>query len=312
MPRHTLMRKPGSPITGTTVGEINEEGQVNEPLTQARTAVVEEAGRTGSTGGIERGLTERFVNLLQTPHELETNFTGDINTSNGVFQTSQVQPVRQRSVTYLPMEIKLIPPTIPINLQAVNRYNQTLQQAFLADGIGEALTTSDLLLDQALDYQLIFDTIEQTEPLVFYINPSDLTRQYARRVSEQFGGGMHIIEHWGEEQDRLTANGKIGGTYTSSNGLTRFFRRNTASFQQLMHLYLIYRNNGYIYEVLDTRRISLVGAVQITYDTEVWIGSFDSFSMTENADNPYTMEYSFEFTAREYYNDESLSTASTF
>ncbi len=73
-----------------------------------------------------------------------------------------------------------------------------------------------------------------------------------------------------------------------------------------MQIYLMYRNNGYIYEVLDPRGIGLVGRVQITFDTEMWIGHFDSFRMVESADNPYTMEYGFEFTVREYSNDEGL------
>lgn len=257
----------------------------------------------------ERGLTERFVNLYQVPEEMELSFQGDIDTSDlrGNFTESQLKPVRPNSPEYMPMVIELLTPKITIDTDAVLAYNQELEQAAL-DGVsvGDDLANSDDLLETTLDYDLVFQTIEQTPPLVLYINPSDLTRTFQRRIQEQMAGNGHIIEHWGEDQDKLSANGKIGAAYTTKTGLTRYFRRNAASYQQLMHLYIMYRNNGYIFEVMDPRRISLVGRVQITYDTEVWIGHFDTFTMSENADNPFMMDYSFEFTVREYSNDESL------
>lgn len=271
-----------------------------------------------SDGSIEKGLTERFVNLYQIPEELTLNFQGDIVgvTKNpnhfGLPFTAekdqQVQPVRPIARTYMPMIITLLQPKIPINLDGLRARNQQL-----TSDIGDEVTLlSGELTEKAEDFQLVIETIKNAPPLIFYINPNDLSRTFQRRYTEQFGGNGHIIEHWGEEQDKLTASGKIGATYTTKTGLARYFRRNSASYQQLMQLYLLYRNNGYIYEVADLRRISLVGRVQITYDTETWIGHFDSFSMNENAESPFTMEYSFEFTAREYFNDESLNTTSEF
>ena len=245
----------------------------------------------------EQSLSEKFVNLLQVPTEVRPDFQGDLG----------VEPVAGNAVAYLQMTIELLKPKIDIDLDALQATNLDLvAQSKFTQSVGSDLLTSDNILDAAEDYLNVFDTFEFVPALTFYINPNDLTRTFSKRVNSQFGGGGHIIEHWGNDQDRLSANGKMGGFYTNKTGLTRYFRRNSAAYQQLMHLYLIYRNNGYIYETQDPRRIGLVGRVQITFDTEIWIGHFDSFSMTENADNPYTMEYSFEFTVREYYNDESL------
>lgn len=252
----------------------------------------------------EKSLSERFVNLIQVPREQEISFEGDL-ANDGL-----VEPVRPSSKTYMPMSIELLPPKVEPDVVAAFAQNAELERSQSNTGfVGDNLVSSDGFFEMMDDIDLVFKTIAFLEPLVLYINPQDLTRTWGRRVQSQFSGHGHVTEHWGEEQDKLSCTGKIGATYTNKTGLTRYFRRNSASYQQLMHLYTIYRNNGYLYEVLDTSRISLVGAVQLTYDTETWIGHFDSFTMNENADNPYTLEYSFEFTAREYYNDTSLSTA---
>ena len=245
----------------------------------------------------EKSLSEQFVNLLQVPSEVRPNFAGDTG----------IEPVKGSRVAYLPMQIELLKPKIGIDLEALQTANLNLaSMAQKNNYVGSDMVTSDNLIDVAENYLTTFDTLDFVPPLSFYINPSDLTRTFTKRSNSQFGGNGHIIEHWGNDQDKLSANGKLGAFYTSKTGLSRYFRRDSASFQQLMHLYLIYRNNGYIFESLDPRRIALVGRVQITFDTETWVGHFDSFSMTENADNPYTMDYAFEFTVREYYNDESL------
>jgi hypothetical protein len=250
----------------------------------------------------EKSLSERFINLIQVPSEIKPEFHGDVT------GTGLVEPVKgSGKIPYLPMEFSLLKPKIDIDIESLQQVNLALEAAALESGfVGSDLVTSDNLIETAENYLFVFDTLDFVPPLVLYINPNDLTRSYTKRSNSQFTGGGHVTEHWGDDQEKLSASGKIGGAYTNKTGLTTYFRRNAASYQQLMQLYLMYRNNGYIYEVLDPRRIGLVGRVQITYDTETWIGHFDNFSMTENAENPYTMEYSFEFTVREYYNDDGL------
>lgn len=258
--------------------------------------------------GVEKSLTERFANLIPLPPGLEASFQSEI-TSTEAGNATTIRPVRPDSKPYLPMTIELLGPKIPINLEAVQETNlQLTQEQNDPNFVGSALVQSDYFLESAEDYQLQVETFEFIEPLVLYINPTDISRVFQKRYDSQLAGDRTVIEHWGEEQDRLTASGRIGAAYTDATGLTRYFRRHSASYQQLMNLFLLYRNNGYVFEVSDPYRIGLVGRVQITYDTETWIGHFDTFSMTENADNPFTMEYEFEFTVREYYNDMSLGT----
>lgn len=257
---------------------------------------------------VQQGLTEQGVNLYQTPRELELNFEGDI--AGDTQGLDILRPVDGTArVDYLPMTIELLPPKVSVNLDRLQQDNLEFQQ--LANdpvSAGEAPVLADGILESAQNYLLTIQALEFLPALVLYINPNDFTRNHQRKVNSQFAGQGHITEHWGEEQKSLSASGRIGAAYTDKTGLTRYFRRNAASYQQLMHLYTMYRNNGYLYETVDINRIGLVGRVQLSYDSDIWVGHFDSFSMSEAADNPHTMEYSFEFTAREYTRNSTIST----
>jgi hypothetical protein len=89
-------------------------------------------------------------------------------------------------------------------------------------------------------------------------------------------------------------------------GLTRVARQYSASYQNFLGLYLLYRNNGglYVNSLADTlktnllARLSLVGSIYIYYDNTLYIGSFDTFDVTENDSAPYSLEYNIEFTVR--------------
>jgi hypothetical protein len=128
-----------------------------------------------------------------------------------------------------------------------------------------------------------------------------------------------IIEHWGEQQDKLSLSGKLAAFVAidtqpsddSNNlgggpGLTRVARQYSASYQNFLSLYLLYRNNGglYVNTLADTMknnllsRLSLLGSIYIYYDNTLYIGSFDSFNITEADTTPYSLEYSIEFTVR--------------
>ena len=248
-----------------------------------------------------KGLTETGVNLYQLPAELEMVYQADLSGRD------VVSPVRPKKQKFIPMTLDIIPPKIKPNLQRIQEQNLALTQSQNDKGFrGTSLLSSDSLFEQAQQYDLSIQTMAFVPPLVLYINPTTWSVNRARKYNQQFAGMGQIIEHWGEEQIKLSASGKIGGTYTDKTGLTRYFRRDTASYQSLMHLYVLYRNNGMIYESLDKSRIGVVGYVRIVYDSEIWIGHFDSFSMSEDASNPYTMDYSFDFTVSEHFNDTSI------
>jgi len=253
---------------------------------------------------IEKGLTERFVDQISIPGAHSASFENEIDPVDG----NTAQPVRPGTGIFLPMTIELLGPKIKVNLAALQEDNRRLAEAegdvYFA---GSSRTTADNLLNTAEDYDYKQQLFNNIEPLILYVNPTNLTRTYQKKVQDQQTGTTRTVEFWGDEQDKLSASGRIGATYTKTTGLTRYYRRHAASYQQLMQLYIYYRNNGCLYESVNPAQIGIVGRVRITFDTEQWIGHFDSFSMSEAADNPYTMEYSFDFTVREYINNVSLS-----
>ncbi len=143
------------------------------------------------------------------------------------------------------------------------------------------------------------NAMNQLPPLAFLINPTTFSQSLNKKTEEFFTRAGWNQEFWGEELDTFTLEGQIGGTFTDKFGLSRFFRRDSSSYQNLMQLYLYYKNNGRVFEDLDPRRIAVVANVVITYDSVKFIGMFDSFEITETADQPFNLKYDFTFTARQ-------------
>jgi hypothetical protein len=134
----------------------------------------------------------------------------------------------------------------------------------------------------------------------------------------------------------------MGAFYVKDVGLNRFNRRLSNSFRELNSLFLIYRNNGAVYQRTTMRpsdksntqtrliqvskipkitdrvntvvenpknRIILMGSVYIYYDQTIYEGSFDEFSIEEISEKPFSLDYSFKFTVRyKYYLDNRTTT----
>ena len=167
---------------------------------------------------------------------------------------------------------------------------------------------------------LALDRMRTTPPLRLLVNPTSFKISSEKVVSDgNFTREGPVIEHWGEQQDKMSLSGKLAAffaidTVPSSNqenmgggpGLTRVARQYSASYQNFLSLYLLYRNNGglYVNSLADTlktnllARLSLVGSIYIYYDNTLYIGSFDTFDVTENDSAPYSLEYNIEFTVR--------------
>jgi hypothetical protein len=159
-----------------------------------------------------------------------------------------------------------------------------------ARSIGE---TEEFIRRQAL-------LMKNLPPLLMYINPNDMSISYDQMVSETKTRDGHVVEHWGMEQPSLSGSGEIGAFYVDKEdeggGLTEVHRRESAAFQNFMNMFMVYRNNGYIYN--PSHRISRVGSVRIFYDNKMYVGSFDDFSINESEEKPFSIEYDFSFTVR--------------
>jgi len=143
-----------------------------------------------------------------------------------------------------------------------------------------------------------------TPPLQFLINPQSFSISESKIVTDG---------NWARN-----GPGRVAGFYAASlnpddkSGLSRSKRSFTLSYHNLMSAYLIYRNNGSLWSFEDISRardmtarpdqLALVGSIYIYYDSTLYIGSFNSFQLTEEAEAPFAVSYTFEFVARQVAN----------
>lgn len=163
------------------------------------------------------------------------------------------------------------------------------------------------------------DTMRNTPPLRLLVNPASFKVSSEKIISDgNWTRNGPIIEHWGDNQDKLEGSGRVAGFFAidanspfidqgletdgEGPGLTRVARNFTAAYQNLLSLWLLYRSNAGLYtkglDGTEWARLSMVGSIYIFYDNVLYLGSFDSFNLTETDDKPYSMEYNFQFTVR--------------
>jgi len=155
-----------------------------------------------------------------------------------------------------------------------------------------------------------------TPPLTLLINPQNLAVTYTKKQAYQDRNRTgHIFQAWGEDLPKLSVTGKTGAYYAGAksvnaqgetstpSGVQWICRRDSASWQNLASLLLIYRNNGYIYDLLGKTEAHLwIGAIEISYDQFVYQGQFESFSYGfDEGQQGGGMEFSFEFSISAMY-----------
>lgn len=194
-----------------------------------------------------------------------------------------------------------------------NQASRVLAKTSGADLSREKLTDRLSALQRAMSAQMLaaIEQIAKTPPLRLLVNPRSFRTSHEKIIADSgWGREGPILEFWGENQDKIEASGKIAAFFSldvatgAGPGLTRTARQFSASYQNLMSLYLLYKNNGGVYfpDPLSlsgkSKNLSVLGSVYIYYDGILYIGSFDNFSITEAEDTPFSLEYSFSFTVR--------------
>ena len=141
-------------------------------------------------------------------------------------------------------------------------------------------------------------------PLTLFINPKTWTRSTTKKNTNTFTRGGYKSERWGEELEQIDASGEIGAFYTQQTGLTRINRSQTPSYRNFLQLIQMFKNNGCYYSntydganlgATKSARIVNVGYIEVLYGHEYFRGTFDSLSVKESADSPFSLSYSFTF-----------------
>lgn len=176
-------------------------------------------------------------------------------------------------------------------------------------------------MQTAEEMAIQLDTILKAPPITFYINPLSFAITYTKKhqFTERTRFGF-IYQAWGEDQPKISISGRIG-SFVSGKGNSRQAvptghqfgsKLDSASFQQLMALLTLYKNNGYVYDILGKSNAHhLVGCIAIEYDGFTYLGHIESFEWGyEETTVAGGINYSFQFTVSRMYdnNDSSLLT----
>lgn len=203
------------------------------------------------------------------------------------------------------------------NLDAGSNYNVLVQGDTLKGLIGSKDPVIPLILNIV---SAPTATDQNIQPLMLFVTPRSWSRTVNKVQNNNYVRGGIKTERWGEEMDQITAEGDLAGFYTQDTGLTRFYRRLTPSYQNFMQLVQYYRNNGCSFgqtypgsEVapLSKSRILDVGHVEILYGFELFRGTFDSLTVREAADRPFTLTYTFVFNVSDSTSIHDILTQST-
>lgn len=166
----------------------------------------------------------------------------------------------------------------------------------------------------ALSMQL--SILRSIPPLILLVNPQEFRRSHENLVDAGTKTRVgNIVHTWLEQPVKINASGVSAAQFAvaadMSGGLTTYNRVHSLSYRNLMSLVMIYKNNGSLYDVASGASedgsvgsaagdgsIILPGSVFIYYDDHVYIGSFDSFGITDDAGKPHNLAYTFTFTVR--------------
>jgi len=217
------------------------------------------------------------------------------------------------------------------NVVATAKGTTTLE-TFVANG--RQSTSGSSTFDPALadvytaaDIALQLQVIQNAEPLVLLVNPTEMSITYTKIQSYQsrtrFG---YEFEAWGEDQPSISFSGTTAGfvagsigqppslnaVITETNGVSGYqeaARRDSAAWQNFMNLYQFYRSNGYIYDTIGKSEAHLfIGSIAIDYDQVTYVGHIENFSFSFNAEMPHRVEFSMEFKVSRMYDNAKTST----
>lgn len=184
---------------------------------------------------------------------------------------------------------------------------------------------SDQMFESAItDFQVAeemaqqLDMILKAPPITFYINPNSFAVSYTKKhqFTERTRNGF-VFQAWGEDQPKISVSGRIG-SFVSGRGRSSVAvptghqfgsKLDSASFQQLMALLTLYKNNGYIYDLMgNSNAHHMIGCIAIEYDKFTYFGHFESFEWGyEETNQMGGLSYSFNFTVSRMYDNSQSS-----
>lgn len=141
--------------------------------------------------------------------------------------------------------------------------------------------------------------------MVLHVNPSSMSISYSKVIDRQQTIGGFVEAHFGDGAQTISFDMATGGfvrvytgvTGTSGRGASTGYRRQTLAYDSYLNILKLYQNNG---AIVDTKgNIVYHGICQIYFDGFYYLGTFNSFSVTDAAEQPYQFQLNAEFTVHQ-------------
>jgi hypothetical protein len=141
----------------------------------------------------------------------------------------------------------------------------------------------------------------------FLINPDQVRVSRSTIDGQAMARGGWQVGVWGEDSLQINLSGKTAGQYWSF-GLTDSQQAFTESYRNLEQLQVVFENNGYFFEGetagtgplaanFTRRSIKMHADVQLSLGNFIWSGMFESFTMSQTADEPMLASFELTFIA---------------
>ena len=133
-------------------------------------------------------------------------------------------------------------------------------------------------------------------PFIFYVNPTRIEISASKAKTRIRTRRGYEFQHWGNEPTDISVTGRTGGLgqydFMGNKKYHGDIQKSTA-YKVLTALKKLYdEDQGF--KANNQASPFILG---LTYRGKVYIGHFDTFSFTEDAEVPYIFDYSFKFTA---------------
>lgn len=136
--------------------------------------------------------------------------------------------------------------------------------------------------------------------LVLHVNPKSMNVKYQRKVERMQTRGGFVEQHWGDDTQGISFENATGAFMRLYSGLSNVTnpayggsRRETMAYDSYLDMLALFHSNASVYDSLG--QVALQGYIKVTFDGGVYLGWFDTFNVTESADQPYQFTFTMEF-----------------
>jgi hypothetical protein len=141
--------------------------------------------------------------------------------------------------------------------------------------------------------------------MVMHVNPSSMKFSYAKIIERIQTKGGYVEQHFGDGAESISMDASSGAFMRLHTGLISITggsnslnvggtRRETIAYDTFLDMLAMFHHNGSIFDYRGN--IVFQGIIKISFDGDYWLGWFNSFSASEEAEKPYQFSMSMDFT----------------